>query len=149
MASAQDLFFQYAVAFEDTYKDDNWERLRQYFADDAVYEVVGGPLACRIEGVDAIFAGMKKSLDGMDRRADRRYIDVLGSPQLDGDTISLNWRVGYDVGEAPRGEFTGRAEATVRDGVIVTLRDIYDEDDIARFGEWAAEHAPDFDGSYL
>ena len=149
MASAQDLFFQYAVAFEDTYKDDNWERLRQFFAEGAVYEVVGGPLACRIAGVDAIFAGMKKSLDGMDRRADRRYLDVLGNPQIDGDTICLNWRVGYDIGDAPRGEFNGRTEATVRDGVIIAMQDIYDDEEMARFGKWAAEYAPNLDGSYV
>src|SRR5688572_7105692 len=66
-------FFAYAQAFEQTFADDDWSRLAQYFEPDAVYEVRNVPFACRIEGRDAIFRGIKKSLDNFDRRfADRR-----------------------------------------------------------------------------
>ena len=32
-------FMEYAADFEKTLGDDDWTRLRRYFADDAVYEV--------------------------------------------------------------------------------------------------------------
>jgi hypothetical protein len=149
MASVQDLFFAYAAAFEQTYADDDWERLRPFFAADAVYEVVGGPMACRIEGVDGILAGMKKSLDGLDRRCDRRFIDVTGAPEIDGDTLRISWAAGYEVGDSPRGQFPGKSEATLRDGQIVELKDIYDDASMGPFSEWKEQYAPDLDGSYV
>ena len=133
MSSVQDVFFQYASAFEETYRDDDWERLRPFFAEDAVYEVIGGPLACRIEGVDGILAGMKKSLDGFDRRMDSRKIAVRGEPQFDGDTIALEWTVTYTNGESPPGDLIGASRAIVRDGVIVDLKDLYEESDGVAF----------------
>ncbi|MFT6285536.1 MAG: hypothetical protein ACJA09_000271 [Alcanivorax sp.] len=73
-------FSDYALAFEKTYIDDNWERLRQYFSDDASYEVRGGPMACEIQGVDAILAGLKKSIDGLDRQCDDCKLELRGTP---------------------------------------------------------------------
>lgn len=149
MKSVQDVFFEYASAFEETYSDDDWQRLRPFFAEDAVYEVVGGPYACRIEGCDNILAGMKKSLDGLDRNMDERQISLKGSPEVDGDTIRLQWNVGYKRGDSPVGDLPGRSEATVRDGKIVLLKDIYDDGELVAFGEWQGAHAPDADGSYV
>ncbi len=34
-------FAAYAADFEKTYQDDDWKRLEGYFAEDAVYEVMG------------------------------------------------------------------------------------------------------------
>lgn len=149
MASVKESFFAYAAAFEQTYADDNWERLRPFFATDAVYEVVGGPMACRIEGVDSILDGMKKSLDGLDRRCDRRFIDLTDGPEIEGDTLRISWTAGYEIGDSPRGQFSGKSEATLRDGQIVELRDLYDDASMARFAEWVQQYAPDLDGSYV
>ena len=149
MKSVQDVFFTYAAEFEKTFADDNWERLRPYFAQDAVYEVVGGPFPCRIVGCDNIFAGMKKSLDGFDRALDTREIAVRGEPSVDGDTIGLRWTVTYTRGASPPGELMGRSEAVVRDGVIVELRDFYDDGDMDGFGDWMGQYAPDIDGAYV
>ena len=52
-------FFAYAQDFEQTFFDDDWSRLAGYFEPDAVYEVRNVPFACRIEGRDAIFRGIK------------------------------------------------------------------------------------------
>src|SRR6478735_3425581 len=61
-------FMAYAAAFEQTLVDDDWTRLRPFFAADAVYEVQSEDVGCRLVGPEAIFAGMKKSLNGFDRR---------------------------------------------------------------------------------
>ncbi len=56
-------FLEYATAFEQTFADDDWARLKPYFAADAVYAVTGeAPLGGRWEGRKA------------SRRA-RRYTD--------------------------------------------------------------------------
>ena len=60
MEQATKVFMDYAAAFEQTYVDDDWSRLTQYFSKDASYEVLGGPLACKISGREAIFTGLKK-----------------------------------------------------------------------------------------
>ena len=153
MKQAIDVFREYAAAFEQTYIDDDWKRLEEYFAQDAVYEVRGGPIGCKITGSSAIFAGMKKSLDGMDRRCADRKIDVTGGPEIsstdDAEEISLDWVVTYFYGEAPEGELVGRTAVTVADGVIVELRDEYTDEDMARFGKWILENNVDIDGSYI
>src|SRR5690349_21367083 len=51
-------FMAYAADFEKTLVDDDWSRLRQYFADDAVYEVKAESFGCKLSGPDAIFKGI-------------------------------------------------------------------------------------------
>lgn len=149
MPSTQDAFFAYAAAFEETFRDDDWERLRPFFADDAVYEVVGGPMACRIEGADAILCGLKKSLDGFDRQLDGRKLDLPSPPVIDGDSLRLDWTVAYTRGDSPPGVLVGRSEATLNNGKIVLLRDLYRDEDLQPFGTWMQRYAPDLDGAYL
>ncbi len=38
-------FLSYAAAFEQTYADDDWRRLEQYFTEDVTYRVSGLPTA--------------------------------------------------------------------------------------------------------
>ena len=67
MEQALQVFMDYAAAFEKTFVDDDWSRLTPFFPEDVTYEVRGGPLACKIAGREEVFAGLKKSLDGLDR----------------------------------------------------------------------------------
>ncbi|TXS96549.1 nuclear transport factor 2 family protein [Parahaliea maris] len=149
MSSTQDAFFAYAAAFEETFKDDDWDRLRPFFTDDAVYEVVGGPMACRITGVDAILNGLKRSVDGFDRQMDNRQLDVPTPPVIEGNSIRLDWIVTYARGDSPPGELIGHSEATLSDGKIVLLRDIYRDEELQPFGEWLQRYVSDLDGSYV
>ncbi len=82
MEQAIKVFMDYAAAFEQTYVDDDWSRLAPFFAEDASYEVRGGPLACKITGREAIFTGIRKSIDGLDRRCSDRKIDVTDGPEV-------------------------------------------------------------------
>ena len=59
MEQSVQVFMDYAAAFEETYIDDDWSRLTPFFHEDARYEVRGGPMACEIEGREAIFKGLK------------------------------------------------------------------------------------------
>ena len=82
-------FMKYAADFEKTLADDDWSRLRQYFADDAVYEVKSDSLGCKLTGPDAIFKGIKKSLDGFDRKFEGRSMDITSGPEVAGETKDL------------------------------------------------------------
>jgi SnoaL-like domain len=153
MEKATKVFTDYAAAFEQTYVDDDWSRLAPFFSDDATYEVRGGPFACTISGRDAIFAGLKKSIDGLDRRCSDRRIELTEGPNAidigSGQELSIRWRVSYQYGDAPKMVLPGRSVFTVADGVIVAMRDEYDEKEIEGVGAWMLKYGEGLDGSYV
>jgi len=153
MEQATKVFMDYAAAFEQTYVDDDWSRLARFFPEDATYEVRGRPLACSISGRDAIFAGLKKSIDGLDRRCSDRQIDLTDGPNVigtdSGHELSVGWRVTYQYGDAPKMVLPGRSVFTIADGVIVAMRDEYDEEDLESVGAWALRYGEGLDGSYV
>ncbi len=153
MQDPLEVMLEYANAFEQTYVDDDWTRLAHFFAEDAVYEVRGGPMACRLSGRDAVFAGMKKSLDGLDRRCDERHIELVDGPQVsdtdNGGEVILHWRIRYQYGDAPPASFAGTTVTTVSNGVITELRDEYTDADLEGFVRWTQDHGQGLDGSYV
>jgi hypothetical protein len=142
-------FITYAGDFEKTLVDDDWARLRRYFADDAVYDVKSNAFGCRLVGPTAIFAGMKKSLDGFDRHFSKRDIEVTDGPTVDGDEMRMAWAVVYSVeGQPP---FTLRGRSSVRYGgdKIVYLSDVYDDAAVgADFAAWQRQTGIALDPSY-
>jgi hypothetical protein len=153
MEQATKAFIDYAAAFEQTYVDDDWSRLQPFFAEGANYEVRGGPLTCKIKGREAIFAGLKKSIDGLDRRCTDRQIDLTAGPDAieidDGQEVSIGWRVTYQYGDAPKVAFPGRSVFTIANGVIVAMRDEYDEGEMEDVGAWMLKYGEGLDGSYV
>ncbi|MGB5326463.1 MAG: nuclear transport factor 2 family protein [Pseudomonadales bacterium] len=129
-------FMAYAQDFEKTYADDDWSRLYSYFHDDAVYEVVSENMGCKLEGPAAIFAGIKKSLDGFDRRFQTREIRPGDDLQLGEDSISLSWSAKYTVPGQPPFVLHGRSEATLHNGKIRLLRDSYDASAAQAMDAW-------------
>jgi hypothetical protein len=142
-------FGAYAQDFEATFKDDDWSRLAQYFAPDATYEVSGDPFTCSLRGRDAIFTGIKKSLDGFDRRFASREIALEGAPEVAGDTVSLSWSVTYRRSGDPPFVLRGKSSATYADGLIARLADSYDASATESFRTWLAQHGRDLDPSYV
>ena len=153
MEQALKVFTDYAAAFERTFVDDEWSRLTPFFSENASYEVRGGPMACKISGRDAIFAGLKKSIDGLDRRCSDRQIDLTDGPKVtDIDNVHelrIGWRVSYQYGDAPKIALPGRSVFTIADGVIVTMRDEYVDEELADVGAWMHEYGEGLDGSYV
>lgn len=142
-------FMQYAADFEKTLADDDWSRLRQYFASDAVYEVKAEAFGCRLTGPDAIFTGMKKSLDGFDRKFEGRSLDVTKGPEIDGDGLRMEWAVTYrKAGKTPY-VLRGRTAVRYRDGKIVELVDSYDPSIAAEGAAWMQQNGMLLDPSYV
>jgi len=142
-------FLAYAGDFEKTLADDDWSRLRQYFAPDAVYEVKAPGFPCRLVGPDAIFKGMKKSLDGFDRKFDGRSIDVTKGPEITDDGLSMSWAVTYrKAGKTPY-VLRGASVVRYRDGKIAALVDSYDETVASEAAAWMQQNAMPLDPSYV
>jgi len=150
--SPTESFVAYAADFEQTYDDDDWTRLERHFAPDAVYEVRNTGFACRLEGVPAILRGLKKSLDGFDRRLVKRKLDLVDGPKEDGDVVAIGWTATYlapDSPEAPPYVLRGRSRARFRDGVIVELIDSYPDGTDADAYAWLSIHRPDANPAYV
>ena len=141
-------FLAYAGDFEKTLADDDWSRLTQYFNDDAVYEVKAPSFGCKLEGPKAIFAGIKKSLDGFDRRFAERRPEITEPPAEAGDTVSVGWAVTYVKPGAPPFRLRGRSTARYRGERIAHLIDEYPDGMAAEAETWLGAHAPDFDAAY-
>ena len=136
-------FLEYAQDFEKTYDDDDWSRLERYFAPDAVYEVRNTAFSCHIEGPRAILEGIKRSLDGFDRRLTKRTIDLVGAPVEEGGSVSLGWTATYRFASAPPFVLRGHSTARYRGDAIVELVDDYAEGTDAEAGTWIRTYAPD------
>lgn len=153
MDQALQVFMDYAAAFEETYADDDWSRLTRFFPEDTTYEVRGGPLACKIAGRDEVFAGLKKSLDGLDRRCTDRKLELTDGPNTvdtgEGAEINLGWNVIYQYKDAPEVTLPGRSVFNIADGVIVAMRDEYDDKEMEAIGAWMLQYGEGLDGSYV
>jgi hypothetical protein len=141
-------FLAYAGDFEKTYVDDDWSRLYQYFNDDALYDVQSKAFGCKLEGPRAIFAGIKKSLDGFDRKFTTRKIDVVGAPEIDGDELRMKWTVTYQKDGVDDFVLRGQSVVRYRDGKIAYLSDRYDPSIEKEFGDWQRKNRLQLDVSY-
>jgi hypothetical protein len=140
-------FLAYAAAFEQTYADDNWQRLEPFFAEDATYEVSGLPAACKLSGRDQILRGIKKSLDGFDRRMSSRQIIPTAPPSETGNAVTLRGLVRYQrEGVAPV-ELQATIVAELEAGKIRHMHDAFTLDGVAM--TWLRTNAADLDGSYV
>jgi hypothetical protein len=129
-------FQAYADAFEETYADDDWQRLEAYFTPDAVYAPGDGTEAI---GRDQVLAQLRNGINGLDRRFDARELQAT-PPTLDGDTVSLSWQLTLSKTGAPDLKATGVEHATYTDGAISRLEDVFDDGVAERVGEWMSAH---------
>ena len=130
----------YADAFEQSYEDNDWSRLAKYFTEDAVYE--GDPDA---KGRDAVLAKLQGGVDAFDRRMDSRTPDFQ-TPTVDGDTLTMSWRVTYTKSGAPDLVISGKEVAVFEGDRIKLLRDEFDPDAQKGMGEWMAKHGASLGG---
>ena len=132
----------YADAFEESYEDDDWSRIEQYFSEDAVYE--GEPEDA--VGRAAVLAKLKGGVDGFDRRMDSRTPDFQ-TPTVDGDTLTMKWRVSYTKADLPDLVISGVETAVFRGDRIARLTDTLDPEAQKGMGEWMAKHGAALQGS--
>ena len=84
-------------------------------------------------------ARLRDSVNGLDRRFDSRALSA-SAPTLDGDTVSLSWRLTLSKAGAPDFTATGIEHATFTDGAISRMEDVFDEGVAEALGAWMAAH---------
>lgn len=131
-----DLFQSYADAFEESYVDDDWQRLEQFFTIDAVYAPGDGTEAI---GRDQLLARLREGVNGLDRRFDSRALNA-GPASLEDNTVSLSWALTLRKKGAPDLTLTGVEHATCAEGAISRLEDVFDEGTLEAIGKWMATH---------
>ena len=138
--SIADRYQAYADAFEESYVDDDWSRIEEYFTEDAVYE--GDPDA---RGREAVLAKLKGGVDGFDRKMDNR-IPEFQTPTVEGNTLQMRWTVTYEKAGAPDLVISGVETAVFEGERIALLRDQFDPDAQKGMGEWMAKHGAKLQG---
>jgi ketosteroid isomerase-like protein len=138
--SIKDRYRAYADAFEESYEDNDWSRIEQYFTEDAIYE--GEPDAT---GRDAVLAKLQGGVDAFDRRMDSRTPDFQ-TPSVEGNTLTMSWTVNYTKAGAPDLSISGVETAIFEGDRIKLLRDTFDPEAQKRMGEWMAKHGAKLGG---
>ncbi len=138
--SIRDRYQAYADAFEESYADDDWSRIEQYFTEDAVYE--GDPDA---RGREAVLAKLKGGVDSFDRKMDKRTPD-FNTPTVEGNTLEMRWTVTYQKAGAPDLVISGVESAVFEGDRSVLLRDDFDPEAQKAMGEWMANHGAKLPG---
>lgn len=133
-----DIFKAYFDAFEEAYKDDDWNRITPYFASDMRYNNAEGET---LTSAAAAIQYLRKAVDSLDRRFDNRAFE--GEPEItgEGDTVTLVFAVRYTIDGAPDLVISGKEVATFREGKIQQLDDRFDDSSLAEFSSWMAQHA--------
>ena len=139
--SIADRYQAYADAFEESYEDNDWSRLEEYFTEDAVYE--SGPEPAR--GRAAVLAKLNEGVDAFDRRLDRR-IPQFQSPTVEGDTLTMRWTVVYEKAGCPDLSISGVETAVFEDDRIALLRDEFDPESQKGLEQWMAKHGASLAG---
>ncbi len=138
--SIQDRYQAYADAFEESYVDDDWSRIEQYFTENAVYD--GDPEA---RGRDAVLAKLRGGVDAFDRKMDKRTPDFQ-TPSVEGNTLEMKWTVTYQKAGAPDLVISGVETAVFEGDRIARLRDDFDPEAQKAMGEWMAKHGAKLQG---
>jgi hypothetical protein len=134
-------FQQYADAFEEVFESDDWSLLEPYFTENAVYEIhAAPPFGARNEGREKVFAALKASLDGNDRRFDSRDLEITEGPELRDGAVWFRWRVRYGRAGTPGMVMEGIETARFEGDRIALLEDTFTEESQAGVLEFLGAH---------
>jgi hypothetical protein len=132
-------FARYAEAFEATYDDDDWSRLREYFTEDAVYEAKA-PFDARVEGATAVLGHFRNSVNAFDRKFRERRLLPKRPPTASGDEVTMEWEGSYEIEGAPELRLAGVETALFRGDRICRLQDVFAPDAGEKVAAWMAAH---------
>jgi hypothetical protein len=134
-------FAAYAMAFEQTFADDDWSRLTPHLAPDAEHEVFGGgPLAWHAVGRAELIADQKRNVEDMDRRFDLRIPEVVAGPDVRDGVVWMDWRLTLRRAGIPDLVVEGSHGTWHRDGVITRIEERVSDAVGERVAAYLAKH---------
>jgi SnoaL-like protein len=133
MSTLVEQLVAYAVAFEQSFADDDWHRLESHFAPEAEREVLGGGmLAYHSVGREHVIADLKRNVEDMDRRFDLRIPEIVAGPEERDGAVWMDWRLTFRRAGLPDLQLTGSHGTWHRDGVITRIEEhVSDADGVA------------------
>jgi len=130
-------FAEYAAAFEETYIDDDWTRLVQYFSPDAVY--LPGDVKAAV-GRENVLQTLRDSVNSLDRMFDvREFTEAPILTEVE-DAVTLSFKVRYAKQGLPDLTIFGTEVATYEGGLIQKMEDFIDEKAAAAMAQWLEKH---------
>jgi hypothetical protein len=123
--AAQDLverFLAQGRDFERSFLDDDWSRMEQHFAADAVYETLGlgGE---RFVGRAGLLGALRRAVTNFDRRCDSRTLVTTAGPVRDGVEVTREWACTFTLKGAPDLRIEGSERAVYRGELIERLEE--------------------------
>jgi predicted ester cyclase len=102
MTSDVDRFVAYALAFEEVLASNDWASLERFFAPNAEHVVVGGGAQERTAvGREQVLSQLRRGVDVLDRRFDRRVPAVLAGPVERDGAVRMDWRLTLEKAGLP------------------------------------------------
>jgi hypothetical protein len=92
-----------------------------------------------------VLAKLKGGVDTFDRRMDSRTPEFQ-TPTVDGDTLTMKWKVTYTKKGRPDLAISGVETAVFEGDRIALLRDTFDPEAQKAMGKWMAEHGAALQG---
>ena len=134
-------FLAYARDFEIACLSGQWSLLERHFAPAAVHRVPGeGPLATDDRGRDAVIAGLRRSVELLDRRFDARVPEIVDGPTVRDDGLWMRWRLSFRRAGLPPLELEGEHVAAFENGVITRIDETLLDGADRRAAEYLARH---------
>ncbi len=130
-------FAEYAEAFEETFIDDNWQRLEQYFTDDVIYLPGDGTEAC---GRDNVLQVLRHSLNSLDRRFDSRIPGETPPPTEERGVVTLVWKLTFTKQGTPDLTISGREYLTYHGNAIQKMEDVFDDGILDAIRQWMGKY---------
>ncbi len=133
--------WDYARAFELATVSDEWSVLRPLLAEDATHLVHSEPpFAQHDEGADAVIAGLRRSVDTLDRRFDARLPEVIAGPLLRDDGVWMRFRLRFEREGLEPLEVEGDHLVRFEAGRIAWIEEWVDVADARRVAAYLERH---------
>ena len=125
--------------FERTFLDDDWSRMEQHFAADAVYETLG-PGAERSVGRSELLNALRRAITNFDRRCDSRTLVTTAGPFREGVEVKREWACTFTLRGAPDLRIEGSERAVYRGDLIELLQGRLTPQSRLSLSAWIAAH---------
>lgn len=142
MPSDLERFYGYVRAFEVAYLADVWSGVADCFHPEARHVVpnAGPVLATDDRGRDAVIAGLRASVNALDRRFDARLVELVAGPELRPEGIWMRFGVTLRRAGLTELRFEGDHLAVYDDGRIALLEETIEPGEGARVDAFLREH---------
>jgi len=132
-----ELFQAYADAFEVAYESMEWQEVKTFFDEDAVYEIVANPpMAAKFVGRDSVMDEFVRVLDEFDYRFDTRSPVLVEDSKEVGDSVTNTFVLTYAKQGLPDIVMHGSETATYKDGKIIRLENRFTDETAANMFKW-------------